>query len=104
MEASHAQPPSDAGGKRHLPSIALGIERIGLVPLRHPFAVSVATILIVIAASLGITRLQVDDSLSQLFRSDTPQFRQYEEVTKRFPSSEFDVLARTRHSSASMRK
>ncbi len=30
--------------------------------------------------------------LSQLFRSDTPEFRQYEEVTRRFPSSEFDVL------------
>ena len=31
-------------------------------------------------------------SLSQLFRSNTPAFHQYEEVTKRFPSSEFDVL------------
>ena len=30
--------------------------------------------------------------LSQLFRSDTPEFKQYEEVTQRFPSSEFDVL------------
>ena len=32
-------------------------------------------------------------SLSQLFRSNTPEFKQYEEVTRRFPSSEFDVLA-----------
>jgi hypothetical protein len=35
---------------------------------------------------------KVDDSLSQLFRSDTPEFRQFEEVTRRFPSTEFDVL------------
>ena len=41
---------------------------------------------------LGIERLKVDDSLSQLFRSETAEFRQYEEVTRRFPSSEFDVL------------
>ena len=37
-------------------------------------------------------RLKVDDSLSQLFRSDTDEFQQYEEVSRRFPSSEFDVL------------
>ena len=36
--------------------------------------------------------MKVDDSLSQLFRSDTPAFREYEDVTRRFPSTEFDVL------------
>src|SRR5262249_1556199 len=36
--------------------------------------------------------LKVDDSLSQLFRTNTPEFRQYEEVTRAFPSSEYDVL------------
>ena len=30
-----------------------------------------------IAAGFGVARLRVDDSLSQLFRSDTPEFRQY---------------------------
>ena len=45
-----------------------------------------------IAAAFGVARIKVDDSLSQLFRSDTPEFQQYEEVTRRFPSSEFDVL------------
>ena len=40
----------------------------------------------------GIKRIQIDDSLSQLFRSETPEFKQYEEVSRRFPSSEFDVL------------
>ena len=40
----------------------------------------------------GIQRIKIDDSLSQFFRSDTKEYRQYEEVTKRFPSTEFDVL------------
>ena len=48
--------------------------------------------LLAIAAGFGVARLKVDDSLSQLFRSDTPQFRQFEDVTRRFPSNEFDVL------------
>ncbi len=53
-----------------------------------------ALILLVLAvgAGFGVTRLKVDDSLSQLFRSDTPEFKQFEEVTRRFPSNEFDVL------------
>jgi hypothetical protein len=65
--------------------LAFGIERIG--------AAALATL-----AALGITRLQVDDSLSQLFRSDTPQFKQYEEQSRRFPSSEFDVPSKASHS------
>jgi uncharacterized protein len=37
-------------------------------------------------------RLRVDDSLSELFRTDTEEFRRYEEIDRRFPSSEYDVL------------
>src|SRR5438128_5646186 len=72
--------------------LAFGIERIGLISLRFPITILIAFTVLVIAAVAGIERLKVDDSLSQLFRSETPEFRQYEEVTKRFPSSEFDVL------------
>ena len=45
-----------------------------------------------ILAVFGVFKLKVDDSLSQLFRSDSAEFRTYEEVSKRFPSTEFDVL------------
>jgi len=45
-----------------------------------------------VMAAFGVARIRVDDSLSQLFRSDTVEFRQYEELSRRFPSSEFDVL------------
>ncbi len=49
-------------------------------------------VVLTIAAAVGLTRLQVDDSLSRLFQSDTPDFQQYETLTRLFPSDEFDVL------------
>jgi predicted RND superfamily exporter protein len=73
-------------------SIAFGLERIGLISLRFPLLVGLAAIVLLIAAAFGIARIKVDDSLSQLFRSDTPEFKMFEEVTRRFPSNEFDVL------------
>ena len=45
-----------------------------------------------VGAFFGLERIKIDNSLSQLFRSNTKEFRQYEEVTKRFPATEFDVL------------
>lgn len=83
----HAGP---AGGKQF--ALALGLERIGLISLRIPAILAVIAALLCIGAGFGITRIKVDDSLSQLFRSNTPEFKQYEEVTKRFPSAEYDVL------------
>ncbi len=84
--------PADAprAGKPH--NIALGLERIGLISLHYPVAVAIVAVLLSLAAAVGVTRLKVDDSLSQLFRSETPEFKQYEEVSRRFPSSEYDVL------------
>jgi predicted RND superfamily exporter protein len=72
--------------------LALGLERIGLISLRLPWLVAIVAVLLAFGAAFGVTRIKVDDSLSQLFRSDTPEFKQYEEVTHRFPSSEYDVL------------
>jgi len=84
--------PAGASAKPRLHALALGIERIGLVSLHIPLVVALVAVAVAIAAGFGVTRLKIDDSLSQLFRSDTPEFQQYEEVTRRFPSSEFDVL------------
>ena len=78
-------------GKRNF-SIAFGLERIGLIALRAPRVAAVVLLALVVIAVFGIQRIKIDDSLSQLFRSDTPEYKQYEEVTKRFPSSEYDVL------------
>lgn len=74
-------------------ALGFGLERLGLLALAFPRACALAALAISLLAGAGVARLKVDDSLSQLFRSDTAEFRQYEELTKRFPSSEFDVLA-----------
>jgi len=73
-------------------NLALGVERFGLIALRFPWLSLIILAALTVAAVLGIERIKVDDSLSQLFRSDTAEFRQFEEVSRRFPSSEFDVL------------
>ena len=76
--------------RRH--DLALGIERIGLLSLRFPAIVGVLAVALAIAAGFGVARIKIDDSLSQLFRSDTPEFKLYQRETRLFPSSEFDVL------------
>src|SRR6202012_5613467 len=47
---------------------------------------------LIVGAIFGIERIKIDDSLSQLFRSDSREYRQYESEIKRFPATEFDVL------------
>jgi predicted RND superfamily exporter protein len=71
---------------------SFGIERLGLVALRAPLISALLIVLVSIAAVPGMLAMSVDDSLSELFRTDTEEFRRYEQVSKRFPSSEFDVL------------
>jgi hypothetical protein len=73
-------------------NLALGIERLGFIPLSHRFISVIIFVALCALAAVGFTRLKVDDSLSQLFRSDTAEFKTYEDVTHRFPSAEFDVL------------
>jgi hypothetical protein len=73
-------------------NLALGIERIGFFALSHRTLCAIIFIVLSAIAAVGFVRVKVDDSLSQLFRSDTDEFRTYEEVTRRFPSNEFDVL------------
>jgi len=74
------------------PSIAFGIERLGLIPMRAPILSCIVLVLLLIGAVFGVHRIKIDVSLSQLFRSNSKDFKQYEAVTKRFPSTEFDVL------------
>lgn len=73
-------------------SIAFGLERIGLIAVRAPIVSCIILLALIVGAVFGIHRIKIDDSLSQLFRSNTPEFRQYEAVTKKFPAEEFDVL------------
>ena len=73
-------------------NLALGIERIGFIPLSHRFISVVVFVALCAAATVGFFRLKVDDSLSQLFRANTAEYKTYEDVTRNFPATEFDVL------------
>ena len=73
-------------------SFAFGLERAGFVGLARPRLTVALVILVSILAGFGLMRLKVDDSLSELFRTNTEEFRRYEEIDRRFPSSEYDVL------------
>ncbi len=81
-------PSNPEGGYR----LVLGFERIGLIALRTPILSAIIVASLCIAAAFGVAKLKVDDSLSSLFRSDTPEFRQFEDLSRRFPSHEYDVL------------
>ena len=74
------------------PSIAFGLERIGLIAVRAPMLSCIILVVLIIGAIFGIQRIKIDDSLSQLFRSNSKDYQQYEAETKRFPATEFDVL------------
>ncbi|HLG80520.1 MAG TPA: MMPL family transporter [Bradyrhizobium sp.] len=73
-------------------SIAFGLERIGLIAVKAPILSMIILVVLIVGAVFGIQRIKIDDSLSQLFRSNTREFHQYEEVTKRFPAEEYDAL------------
>jgi predicted RND superfamily exporter protein len=74
------------------PSIAFGLERIGLFAVKAPIVSMMVLAALLVAAVFGVYRIKIDDSLSQLFRSNSKDYKQYEAVTKRFPATEFDVL------------
>ncbi len=57
-------------------SIAFGLERIGLIPLRAPKIAAAILLALCVIAVFGIQRIKIDDSLSQLFRSDTREYKQ----------------------------
>ncbi|HYW63585.1 MAG TPA: MMPL family transporter [Bradyrhizobium sp.] len=82
----------DREEQRPTASIAFGLERIGLIAVKAPVVSCIILLVLFIAAIFGIERIRIDDSLSQLFRSNSKEYRQYEAVTKRFPATEFDVL------------
>jgi len=88
MQKNHKRESSPDGET----SFSLGLERLGLLPLHFRWATLIFVIAVSIFAAFGISRIKVDDSLTELFRADTPDFKQYERLSSRFPSSEHDVL------------
>lgn len=83
---------NDAGEPPDSRSLSFGLERIGLLPTLFPKLSAVVIVALTALAIFGLTRLSVDDSLSELFRTDSPAFNDYQRMSDRFPTSEFDVL------------
>ncbi len=73
-------------------NIAFGLERLGFLGVRAPIVALIALAALVALAVAGVSRIQVDDSLSELFRTETPQFKTFETESRNFPSNEYDVL------------
>src|SRR5215470_13210322 len=71
---------------------SFGLEKLGLVALRAPYVMAALIVIATILGAMGVAKLQVDDSLSELFRTNTEEFHRYEAIDRRFPSSEYDVL------------
>ena len=86
---SSAQPAEPQSGRL---SVALGLERLALIPFEAPMVTVLAALVMAALAVVGIQRIRVDDSLSQLFRSNDLAFKQFEQISRDFPSSEYDVL------------
>ena len=73
-------------------SIAFDAERLALIPFRKPAATILIAVALTALAFLGIQRIRIDDSLTQLFHSNSPAFRLFEQVSHDFPSSEYDAM------------
>ena len=83
-----------AGGAEPRPDFrfGFGLHKLGLVALLNPLVSGLLILTLSCLAVFGVLRLQVDDTLSELFKTDTEEFRLYEQISARFPSSEYDVL------------
>ena len=76
-----------------MPSLGFGLERLGLPSLRNPKTSLVLILLVSLLAGIGLLKLKATGSLSELFRSDSAVFRNYEKLNRLFPTSEYDVMA-----------
>ncbi|MGE0697877.1 MAG: RND family transporter [Hyphomicrobiaceae bacterium] len=83
---------ADTGESRRSFALTFGLERLGLGALLVPWLSGIVILALSVVAGMGLLRLGVDDSLSELFRTDTPAYRQYEAIDRLFPSSEYDIL------------
>ncbi len=93
FEARTDRGPSGTMGRpKESLDIAFGVERFGFLGLRGPILTLLTLAIMAVIAVIGITRISVDDSLSELFRAETPEFKQFEAEAKAFPSNEYDVL------------
>ena len=74
------------------PMFGFGVTRIGLLPIEAPIAAALFLALATLIALYGASRVKTDDALSDLFRSQTPVYLNYEKLVDRFPASESEIF------------
>lgn len=67
---------------------AFGLEKIGLLCIRAPRLFLAVLLVVTAGAGYGLTRVEVDDDLRSLLRSERELPRQYDRFLKRFPALE----------------
>jgi len=72
--------------------LGFGLERFGLVTLSRPRLSAVAILLVCAVCTLGLMRIEATGVLSDFFRGDNRDYQIYQQMSDRFPTSEFDVF------------
>ena len=67
---------AEAGERRRSFAFTFGLETLGLLALKAPWLSALLILALSVLAVMGVMRLKVDDSLSELFRTNTPEFGQ----------------------------
>lgn len=73
-------------------SLAFGLDRIGLLALRHPRWSVVGALIIAVVGIYGFFNITIDRDLRNLFRGDTEIFRTYSEAASEFVDPENQIL------------
>ncbi len=75
-----------------MPSLGFGFEKLGLLPLRAPRLILCFIILMSVVCGAGLQKLSSDSAISDLFKSNTVEYRNYQSLKETFPTSENDIL------------
>ncbi|MBU0500811.1 MAG: MMPL family transporter [Gammaproteobacteria bacterium] len=68
------------------------MERLGLIALKRPHETLILTLLLTILLLPGLFRIQFNSEIREIFRSDSPAFAVFEEMTRQYPGSETDIF------------
>jgi len=72
--------------------LGFGLERFGLITVGHPRLTAAALVLITIVCALGVWRIEATGTVSDFFRGDNQPYKTYQQMSERFPTSEYDVF------------
>ncbi len=75
-----------------MPSLGFGLEKLGNLAVGYPRICMGILLILTAVCATGLPRLEADDAISDLFRSDTKHYHDYASMSERFPVSEYDVL------------